>query len=49
MERDFQGELRARIVVMVVGFSGNKRQHEEEEEEEEIILEIRNATIKGEY
>lgn len=40
---DFQGELRARIVV--VGFSGNKRQHEEEE----IILEIRNATIKGEY
>lgn len=33
---------------MVVGFSGNKRQHEEEEEEE-IILEIRNATIKGEY
>lgn len=34
---------------MVVGFSGNKRQHEEEEEEEEIILEIRNATIKGEY
>lgn len=48
MERDFQGELRARIVVVVVGFSGNKRQHEEEEEEE-IILEIRNATIKGEY
>lgn len=41
---DFQGELWARIVV--VGFSGNKRQHEEEEE---IILEIRNATIKGEY
>lgn len=48
MERDFQGELRARIVVVMVGFSGNKRQHEEEEEEE-IILEIRNATIKGEY
>lgn len=35
--------------MVVVGFSGNKRQHEEEEEEEEIILEIRNATIKGEY
>lgn len=37
------------MVMVVVGFSGNKRQHEEEEEEEEIILEIRNATIKGEY